>query len=115
MTDNIVMSKEFGVILEDLIKSRNLSVRQFSKDIGLKPSTVNEWIGKNGRFPSSPDIIKKLARYFEITVHELLYGEPEESSSLDKILNKEEVFSGVYEITLKKVSVSNGQSKDKKE
>lgn len=114
LVDNTNMSKEFGIILEDLIKSRNLSIRQFSQDIGFKPSTVNEWIGKNGRFPSSPEVLKKLSIYFNISIHELLYGEPEQSVTIQSLLKKDEAFSGIYEISLKKVSFSGTDIKVEK-
>lgn len=98
------MSKEFGVILDELIKARKISVRQFAKDIGQKPSTVNEWVGRNGRFPTSPEILKDIANYFQITIHELLYGEPEKNTiPITELFQKKDIFSGTFEITIKKV------------
>lgn len=105
ITDNYNMGKEFGVILEGLIKSRKISVRQFAKEIGQNQSTVSEWVGKNGRFPKSPDILKTIAKYFNVTIHELLYGEPEESQfQISELLEKTEIHTGLYEITIKKVT-----------
>lgn len=104
VTDNTLMSKEFGVILDELIKARKISVRQFAKDIGQKPSTVNEWTGKNARFPASPEILKDIANYFQISIHELLYGEPDKNSfPISELLQKTEIHTGLYEITIKKV------------
>lgn len=104
LTDNKIMSKEFGVILDELIKARKISVRQFAKEIGQKPSTVNEWVGKNGRFPTSPEILKDIANYFQISIHELLYGEPDKNSfPIAGLLQKTEIHTGLYEITIKKV------------
>ena len=105
VSDNIPMSnKEFGTILEQLIKARKISVRQFAKEIGQKPSSVNEWTGKNARFPTSPAILKDIANYFSISVHELLYGEPDKNTfPISELLQKTEIHTGLYEITIKKV------------
>jgi transcriptional regulator with XRE-family HTH domain len=104
--DNTSMSKEFGLILEDLIRAKNISVRQFAKDIGQKPTTVNEWVGRNGRFPASPENLKAIALYFNISIHELLYGEPDPAySDLTNIFDQPEI-KGLYEITIRKVSMN---------
>lgn len=111
MYDNYCM-KKFGITLEDLIKSKNLSTRQFAKEIGEKSSTVSEWCGPGGRFPSNPEILRKISNYFNISIHELLYGEPDPTqNTLSNLLEKSQIFTGLYEITIKKVSI-DVKSKD---
>jgi transcriptional regulator with XRE-family HTH domain len=95
----------FGKILERLLKQNNLSGRQFAKEIGVNNKTVMSWLGANGSFPSDPNVIKKVAVRLNISVHELLYGEPDPKSLLGELLNKTEVHTGLYEITIKKVNV----------
>lgn len=95
----------FGKILERLLKQNNLSGRQFAKEIGVNNKTVMSWIGADGSFPSDPQVIKKISVRFNISVHELLFGEPDPKGLLGELLNKTEVHSGLYEIVIRKVSV----------
>lgn len=93
----------FGKNLEKLIRQNNMSIRQFSKAIEVSPKTAQEWVGKSGRFPSSPLIIKKIANLFNLSVHEILFGEPDPNQIIRDILEKTEIHTGLYEITIKKV------------
>lgn len=95
----------FGKILERLLRQNNLSGRQFAKEIGINNKTVSSWIGDGGSFPSDPQVIKRIAIRFNVSVHELLFGEPDPKSLLGELLNKTEVHTGLYEITIKKVTV----------
>ena len=99
------MGKSFGKILEELIKHHNMSISQFAKKIGVSPKTAQEWVGSRGRFPNSPKIIKNIANEFNISVHELLYGEPDPTSLIGAILEKTEIHTGLYEINIRKVKV----------
>ncbi|MCX6111907.1 MAG: helix-turn-helix transcriptional regulator [Proteobacteria bacterium] len=101
------MNRTFGEILEMLLEKNHLSVRKFSTEIKVSPKTVGEWIGKNGRFPNSPSIIKRIADYFNISVHELLYDEIDPTSIIDSFLNKTEIYSGYYKLTIEKVDIPN--------
>ena len=98
-------NRSFGKTLEQLLKQSGLSGRQFAKEIGVNNKTVMSWLGDNGSFPSDPIVIKKISARFNISVHELLFGEPDPKSILGEILNKTEVHSGIYEISIKKISV----------
>lgn len=99
----------FGIVLESLIKKNGLSIREFSKRIGVSPKTAQEWVGKEGRFPSTPDILKKIATEFDISVHELLFGEPDPKELVSSLLNNTtEIHTGLYEITIKKVNIKKG-------
>ncbi|MCB0390546.1 MAG: helix-turn-helix transcriptional regulator [Bdellovibrionales bacterium] len=93
----------FGINLEKLIKEKGWSIRQFAKRIGVSPKTCQEWCGKEGRFPNSPDILKDIADVFEVSIHELLFGEPDPREMIGAILDKTEIHTGLYEITIKKV------------
>jgi transcriptional regulator with XRE-family HTH domain len=100
-----VSNNSFGKNLERLLRQNNLSGRQFAKEIGINYKTVQSWIGADGSFPSDPTVIKKISVRLNISVHELLYNEPDPKSLLGELLNKTEVHTGLYEITIKKVNV----------
>lgn len=95
----------FGKTLERLLKQNNLSGRKFAQEIGINQKTANSWIGSGGTFPSDPMVIKKIAERFNISVHELIYGEPDPKSILGELLQKTEIHTGLYEITIRKVNV----------
>lgn len=96
--------KEFGVTLERLLKEHKMTISHLAKAVGVSPTTAQEWIGAKGRFPSKPRILQKIAHTFGITVHELLFGEPDPMGVIGQILEKTEIHTGLYEITIKKVN-----------
>lgn len=100
-------TKSFGEILEDLMDQKNLSIAKLAKELSVSPKTVQEWVGKGGRIPRNPESLKKLASYFDISVHYLLFGEDDPKNLIENFLEKTEIHSGLYEITIKKVSRNN--------
>lgn len=103
------MSKTFGEHLKLLMEQRNLSAAKLGKVIGCNPKTILEWTDKGGRMPRDPKHIKALAEYFNVSVHALLYGEEDPRSSINSILEKSEIHTGTYELTIKRVNVKGGK------
>lgn len=97
--------KSFGEVLEELINLHDISVASLARKTDINPKTLSEYIGKDGRFPSSPEVLVKLAKFFNCSVHELLTGEPDPNSVIGSILDKVEVHTGLYEISIKKVNI----------
>ena len=97
------MKKTFGVILESLMQERRISIRQLAKELGVPPKTVQEWVGQNGRTPRHSESIKKLAEFFQCSIHYLLFGEEDPNNPLNAILEKTEIHTGLYEISIRKV------------
>ena len=97
------MSSNFGRNLEMLMQEKNLSTRALAKNINLPYKTVQEWLGANSRMPRDPQVLKKLAEYFDCSVHFLLFGEEDPKSLIGEILEKTEIHSGMYEISIKRV------------
>jgi transcriptional regulator with XRE-family HTH domain len=96
-------NKCFGEILEILMADKRISISTLAKDLKVPSRTVQEWIGKAGRVPRNLESIKKLAEYFDVSVHYLLFGEEDPRSLIDNILEKTAIHTGMYEITIKKV------------
>jgi transcriptional regulator with XRE-family HTH domain len=103
------MSKNisFGENLENLMADKNVSISKLAKDIDVSAKTVQEWVGKTGRVPRNLDSIKKLSEYFDVSVHFLLFGEEDNRNIINDILEKTEIHTGLYEITIKKVKHNN--------
>ena len=97
------MESRFGKNLESLMQDKNLSTRALAKNINLPYKTVQEWLGANSRMPRDPQILKKIAEYFDCSVYFLLFGEEDPKSLIGQILEKTEIHTGLYEITIKKV------------
>ncbi len=78
--------------------------RELAKLSGVPFSTLHEWMG--GRSPRDPVQIKKVADALGVSLNRLLFDEPDknESFNITQIL-KEDVFSGTFEVTIKKVKI----------
>lgn len=59
--------------LEVLLKNNNLSKNEFAKKIGIAPSTINMWHTR-GYENVSLKIIIKIAKFFSVTLDELIFG-----------------------------------------
>lgn len=97
-----------GLNLEKLIHKRGIKVSHLAKDIGVSPKTLSEWIGSAGRFPSNPNIIKKLSLYFKISVHELMFGgvDPLSDPNIIKVNSNSVtaiIQSGLYQIKIERI------------
>jgi transcriptional regulator with XRE-family HTH domain len=85
------------------MKQKRVSARALAKDLGLSAKTVQEWVGPGGRMPRNATHLRALSEYFDTSVHYLLFGEDDPKSALGAILDKTEIHTGLYEITIKKV------------
>ena len=109
------MSKMFGTTLKQLMNERNLSAAQVAKGINCPAKTVQEWLGPNGRVPRDLEVLKRLAEFFKCSTHFILFGEEDPRSVISEILDKTEIHTGLYEITIKKVKrTSESSLRDKK-
>jgi transcriptional regulator with XRE-family HTH domain len=98
------MGDSFGNNLKSLMASRGVSASKVAKAIGVSPKTIHEWLGNDGRVPRDLNVIRKLAEYFGCSTHFLLFAEEDPRSFLGEILSKTEIHSGLYEISIKRVT-----------
>lgn len=66
------MYKKFA----ELLIKNNKTAYQVSKDTGIAQSTLSDW--KRGRSIPKTDKLKKLAKYFGVSMEYLLGEEPEQ-------------------------------------
>src|ERR1700692_4880246 len=99
----VCMSNMFGAGLKKMMVERNLSVSKLAKAINCPTKTVQEWLGPHGRIPRDLNVIKRLSEYFNCSTHTLLFGEADPRGVIHEILEKTEIHTGVYEVTIKKV------------
>lgn len=96
---------DFGRNLENLILKRYSSISSFAKEVSISPKTLQEWCGPGARFPSRPSYLQAMAKCLGVSLNELMFGTANKEEMLSAILEKAEIHSGLYEITIKKVSL----------
>lgn len=99
------MNNKFGETLRGLMEQRNVSGRQLAQRIGVAHKSVQEWLDRN-KFssPRDPTVLKQLATYFDVSIHFLLFGEEDPKSLIGEILEKSELHTGLYEISVRRVT-----------
>ena len=93
----------FGVRLEQLCKQKEISTNDLARRIAIPRATVHEWIGSSGRMPRDPEHLKKLCDFFNVSSAYLLWGEEEKTTSLDELISKTDIHTGMYQITIQKI------------
>lgn len=88
--------------MKELLKERGISLRELSKRSGVPVSTLSEW--SSNREPKSPTQTRKVAQALGVSMHYLIFGEDDVQEPLQKLL-KEDLFSGTFEISIKKVKM----------
>ena len=101
------MKQNFGDILHSLMKKGKISGRSLAKEIGVSYKTLQEWLGPGARMPRDPEVLKRVSDYFKVSVHFLLFGEEDQRSLIGELLDKTEIHTGLYEITVKRVNSRN--------
>lgn len=83
--------KNFSENLKKLMKKKNVSRNQLSQDLNIKYTTICEWI--KGTMMPRTEALSSLAKYFDITISELLADEETTSSFIKApllvVLNEE--------------------------
>ena len=65
------------------MKEKNINRTKLAKDIGIAPSTVNSWFSRNCNNITLSTLIK-LSKYFDLTIEELVHGEPSPSVNFNE-------------------------------
>lgn len=97
------MKKELQIknILKKTMKQQGETLASISKATGVPKSTISEWL--SNRTPN-PVQVAKVADHLGVSLYTLLFGVEDQQEPITKLL-KEEVFSGTFEITIKKVKL----------
>src|SRR5690606_33716181 len=87
-------------ILRKLLNDRDITVAGLSRKTGVPKTNITTWL--NGGNPQI-DQLDKVAQYLEVPLEYLAFGRVQEDP-FAQLLNKVEIHSGLYEITVKKVT-----------
>lgn len=96
------MSIAIGKTFKRIIDEKRLSLKLISKETGVPNSTLAEWL--NNRSPKNPEQVRKVSKYLGVSLHYFLFGEEDSEEPLHKIL-KEDLFSGTFEVNIKRIKV----------
>ena len=94
------MKTQIGKILSQIVKERRLTLKEISTGSGVPATTLAEW--QANRTPKNPTQVRAVAKYLGVSLHYLLFGEEDAEEPIQKIL-KEDFFSGVFEINIKRI------------
>ena len=101
------MDLKIGDTLTLLMKQKRITLKELSEATGVSTSTLHEW--KSNRKPKDPALIQAVANYLGVTMHHLLFGCEDPNEPIQQII-KQDVFSGVFEINIKRVKINKGDS-----
>lgn len=90
-----------------LCEQMNIKPNELARRISIPRTSVHEWVGSAGRIPRDPQHLKKLCDFFNVSASFLLWGEEEKTTTLESLISKTEIHTGMYEIILKKVDPKN--------
>jgi transcriptional regulator with XRE-family HTH domain len=92
-------------ILKNLMISKSITLSNLSRATGVPKQTIHNWLC--GTEPKTLDHVRAVARFFNMGIEELCYGDPGVSVN-KKIRNpiedhEEEIKAGVFEVVLRRV------------
>jgi transcriptional regulator with XRE-family HTH domain len=89
--------------LQKQMHLKGVSLAQLSRLSGVAKPTIHGWL--TGRKPMDLNHLRSVARTLEISVHELLYGEPDPYASCPDLT---EIFYGDIRITVHRIERLRG-------
>lgn len=99
MSEDTLM--ELSTNLKRLINEQGMTVSSLSRKTSVSQQTLHNWL--SGAEPRSLGQIKRVARFFEVTVDLLCFGESEPlRSPIEEYDN--EIKAGLYEVVLRRVN-----------
>jgi transcriptional regulator with XRE-family HTH domain len=98
------MTIQIGKVFSQLVKDQRFTLKEISKATGVPATTLAEW--QANRTPKNPSQVRAVAKFLGVSLHFLLFGEEDGQELVQKIL-KEDLFHGVFEISIKRVTQRN--------
>lgn len=83
-----------------LCKKKGWTLSKLSKESGVPAQTLHGWT--TGRKPVNLDQVKKVATILEVSIHHLIFGEPDPFEFAGEEILKE-LFTGDVRVTLQRI------------
>ena len=92
-----------GKNLEEILRSKELTVTELSKATGIARTTLLGWIKGTS---SSPNIaqLDLVAQYLKISIEELAFGRKTKQPELADLLDSATLHTGLYKLTIERVT-----------
>lgn len=89
--------------LKNLLKQHDMTAAQLSRSTEISVQTLNNWL--QGQTPRNIHQVKKVAKHFDLTVDEMVFGEPPKTQQKSVIeeFAENEIYAGKYEVILRKI------------
>lgn len=97
---------KLNTVLRRLLKEKGISALELSRTSGVPNSTIATWLA--GSAPKRPEQIADVARIFGVSLHTILFDEPEPNASLAFEEEREVVLDGYYRLKLERVTLKKG-------
>jgi len=85
--------------LSQLLSEHSLSAREVARKTGIPQSTFNNFL--SGRGPHKPEQILAIAKYFNVSMELLLFGEDDRPPTLNDVLT-EGLFEGWLKVKIER-------------
>ena len=89
------------IVLNELIQNERITITKLAKETGVPIQTIHGWlVGKN---PSNANHLRKVAKYFKVSIHYLLFGEVDPFDNTLSTAELKQIFSGDVRVTIHKL------------
>jgi transcriptional regulator with XRE-family HTH domain len=89
---------KFSETLKALIAKRYITIRDFSRAVNIRESTIKTWL--RGSSPRDLSDVRAAARYFEVSLEFLLFGEEEVLPRTLEEIPLDEVYEGWIKVKI---------------
>lgn len=100
------MTEPISKRLTRLMEEKSLTIRKAAELSGTAPSNISNWL--SGSSPTDFQALKRLADALDVTVGYILLGYDENKAvremTIDDMYCKEEIFDGLVEIKIKRLT-----------
>lgn len=87
--------------LNTLLDRRGITITRLSKEVGIAVQTLHGWL--NGVEPRSLKQVLLVAKFFNLDIETLCFGDPSKTKSNVIGSHEDEIAAGIYEVVLRKV------------
>ena len=108
---NAVVGEHWGIRLQKILKERDISLRELSRQTKVSPSVISGWL--KGNSPTDLNLIKNLSEKLGVGFSWLLTGSHEKGStvpSMSELFDEQLYFDGYARIRIDRLVIK----KDKK-
>jgi transcriptional regulator with XRE-family HTH domain len=93
------LPEDMGTRLQKLLQEKRYTASEVARALNIPKATLSCWIGRGGRFPQNPVVIKQLAEFFGVSLAYLIAGVEETSFSAQQ----KEHASYRFEVTIRPI------------